>query len=209
MTDGNPGAILLLAPVLLLLAQDPVLLRFLDKRRRYVPPVAAVTAYLAGERAALVHCLMHCWAFFHYPSCPGWLAAVLAPHACHLTILPPSPTLHTHKPSSPAATSVYQLYADAADIPAGKFDASTATYIFKQLGCLAACLPAPLLLLGWLWSKAPPPAAVVLASAPPALLAYWACELDELRIAAGVALAATVALLLGAQQSQKASRAFI
>ena len=53
------------------------------------------------------------------------------------------------------------------------------------------------------------PLGAVLAAAPPALLAYWGAGLDELRLAAGVALASTVVLLLGAQQSQKASRSFI
>ncbi len=43
-----PAAILVLAPVLLLLSQDPLLFRFLEDRRRYAPPAAAVTAYLAG-----------------------------------------------------------------------------------------------------------------------------------------------------------------
>lgn len=34
--------------MLLLLSQDPLLLRSLEDRRRYAPPAAAVTAYLAG-----------------------------------------------------------------------------------------------------------------------------------------------------------------
>lgn len=32
----------------MLLSQDPVLLPFLEERRRYAPPVALVAAYLAG-----------------------------------------------------------------------------------------------------------------------------------------------------------------
>lgn len=48
VTGGSPAAILLLSPLLLLLAQDPLLLRWLEDRRRYLPPLAAVTAYLAG-----------------------------------------------------------------------------------------------------------------------------------------------------------------
>jgi hypothetical protein len=51
VTDGAPAAILLLAPVLLLLAQDPLLLPWLEDRRRYAPPCAAVTAYLAAAAA--------------------------------------------------------------------------------------------------------------------------------------------------------------
>ena len=48
VTGGQPAAILLLAPLLLLLAQDPLLLRWLEERRRYLPSVAAVSAYLAA-----------------------------------------------------------------------------------------------------------------------------------------------------------------
>ncbi len=46
VTDGEPEAVLLLAPLLLLLSQDPLLLRGLGEQQRYVPPVAAITAYL-------------------------------------------------------------------------------------------------------------------------------------------------------------------
>ena len=99
MTEGEAAGILLLAPVLLLLAQDPLLLRFLEERRRYVPPLAAVMGYLAGA-------------------------------------------------------ALWQLADDAMDLPAGRLDGRVAAYMLKQLGCLAAALPAPLMLLAWLWSKA-------------------------------------------------------
>lgn len=41
------------------------------------------------------------------------------------------------------------------------------------------------------------------------LLALWASELEEVRIAAGVAVAASAVLLFGAQQSKQAGRSFI
>ena len=50
-TGGNEAAILLIAPVLLLLSQDPLLMRGLSDARRYLPPAAAVTVYLAGSAA--------------------------------------------------------------------------------------------------------------------------------------------------------------
>ncbi|EFN59471.1 expressed protein [Chlorella variabilis] len=93
VTDGVPVAILLLAPILLLLAQDPLLLRWLEDRRRYVPPCAAVTAYLAAAAAwQLAHDLG-----MHLGSMNAWAAWYLARHAallvatlpCQLLLLPP------------------------------------------------------------------------------------------------------------------------
>lgn len=43
---GSPEAIFMLAPLLLLLSQDPLLLTGLEDRMRYFPPVLAVTAFL-------------------------------------------------------------------------------------------------------------------------------------------------------------------
>lgn len=37
----------MLAPLLLMLSQDPLLLRRLGERQRYLPPVLAFTCYLA------------------------------------------------------------------------------------------------------------------------------------------------------------------
>jgi hypothetical protein len=48
VTGGEPEAVLLLAPLLLLLSQDPVFFPALGEQQRYFPPVAAVTACLAG-----------------------------------------------------------------------------------------------------------------------------------------------------------------
>ena len=80
VTDGVPVAILLLAPILLLLAQDPLLLRWLEDRRRYVPPCAAVTAYLAAAAAwQLAHDLG-----MHLGSMNAWAAWYLARHAALL-----------------------------------------------------------------------------------------------------------------------------
>lgn len=45
-TGGSPEAIFMLAPLLLLLSQDPLLLTGLEDRMRYFPPVLAVTAFL-------------------------------------------------------------------------------------------------------------------------------------------------------------------
>jgi hypothetical protein len=44
---GQPEALLMLAPLLLLLSQDPLLLRQLGERQRYLPPVAAISGYIA------------------------------------------------------------------------------------------------------------------------------------------------------------------
>ncbi len=49
--QGADEAILVLAPVLLLLNQDPLLFRGLTDARRYFPPVFAAAAYLAGAAA--------------------------------------------------------------------------------------------------------------------------------------------------------------
>lgn len=51
-TGGAPEGALLLAPLLLLLGPDGLLLRALSERRRYAPPVAAATLYLAAAGAA-------------------------------------------------------------------------------------------------------------------------------------------------------------
>lgn len=50
---------------------------------------------------------------------------------------------------------------------------------------------------------------LLLALTPLNVLALWAAELDEVRLSAGVSLAAIATQLLGVQQSQRASRAFI
>lgn len=41
-----PAGVLAVAPLLLLLSQDPILLRGLSQQRRYFPPVAGVSVYL-------------------------------------------------------------------------------------------------------------------------------------------------------------------
>lgn len=48
VTGGEPEAALLLAPLLLLLSPDPLLLRCLGEQQRYFPPVFAVSVYLTG-----------------------------------------------------------------------------------------------------------------------------------------------------------------
>jgi hypothetical protein len=48
---GAPEAIFMVAPLLLLLSQDPLLLPGLAERQRYFPPQAAVTCYLAAAGA--------------------------------------------------------------------------------------------------------------------------------------------------------------
>jgi len=52
VTGGEPEAVLLLTPLLLLLSQDPVLLRGLTEQQRYFPPVLAATLYLAASAVA-------------------------------------------------------------------------------------------------------------------------------------------------------------
>ena len=47
-TDGSPWGALLLAPVLLLLVQDPIFFRGLTDHRRYFPPTAAAVVLLFG-----------------------------------------------------------------------------------------------------------------------------------------------------------------
>jgi hypothetical protein len=46
LTNGAPEAVFLVAPLLLLLSQDPLLLRRLGEEQRYAPPLAAVAGYL-------------------------------------------------------------------------------------------------------------------------------------------------------------------
>ncbi|KAJ9524251.1 hypothetical protein QJQ45_008427 [Haematococcus lacustris] len=48
LTGGAPGAVFMLAPVLLLLHQDPLLLPGLTEARRYAPPMAAIMGWLAA-----------------------------------------------------------------------------------------------------------------------------------------------------------------
>eukprot|EP00884_Botryococcus_braunii_P004655 jgi/Botrbrau1/14190/Bobra.182_3s0123.1 len=50
-TEGSNEAIFVLAPLLLLLNQDPVLLRGLGDRQRYAPPIAAIAIYLSVTAA--------------------------------------------------------------------------------------------------------------------------------------------------------------
>jgi hypothetical protein len=57
--DGEPEPLLLLSPLLLLLSQDPLLLRHLGERQRYLPPVLAFSAYLAIGSAIQV-CVRAC-----------------------------------------------------------------------------------------------------------------------------------------------------
>lgn len=47
--EGSDVAVLMLAPLLLLLTQDPYLLPMIDERRRYFPPCAAAVLYLAAS----------------------------------------------------------------------------------------------------------------------------------------------------------------
>jgi len=47
ITGGVPEAIFMLAPLLLLLSQDPLFLPELEDKQRYVPPAAVVSLYLA------------------------------------------------------------------------------------------------------------------------------------------------------------------
>ena len=51
---GSPEAIFMLAPLLLLLSQDPLLLTGLEDRLRYFPPALALTAYLTVTAVAQV-----------------------------------------------------------------------------------------------------------------------------------------------------------
>ncbi len=53
LTGGSPEAIFMLAPILLLLAQDPLLFPGLSDRQRYCPPAAAVSAFLLATGAAV------------------------------------------------------------------------------------------------------------------------------------------------------------
>lgn len=46
LTGGAPEAVFMLAPLLLMLSQDPLLLRQLGERHRYAPPAAAIALYL-------------------------------------------------------------------------------------------------------------------------------------------------------------------
>lgn len=52
--EGAPEPLLLLCPLLLLLSQDPILLRHLGERQRYLPPVLAFSGYLAITSAIQV-----------------------------------------------------------------------------------------------------------------------------------------------------------
>ncbi|WIA13369.1 hypothetical protein OEZ85_006949 [Tetradesmus obliquus] len=54
MTGGAPEAMLMLAPLLLMLSQDPLLLRQLGERQRYLPPVLAFSCYLTISSAIQV-----------------------------------------------------------------------------------------------------------------------------------------------------------
>lgn len=151
VSGGTPAVILLLSPVLLLLAQDPLLLRFLEDRRRYAPPVAAVVAYLCG-------------------------------------------------------TSLWQLADEAGELG---LSGGLGGYLAKNAACLLATLPCQVLLLRWLWSKRQAPILRLLALAPLNLLALWATDMDEVKVSAGVGLAAATAQLLSAQQSQRVGAALI
>lgn len=52
--EGAPEPLLLLCPLLLMLSQDPILLRHLGERQRYLPPVLAFSGYLATSSAIQV-----------------------------------------------------------------------------------------------------------------------------------------------------------
>lgn len=55
LTSGSPEAVFMLAPLLLLLSADPLLLPGLAERKRYFPPAAAISSYL------LVQCMGQVW----------------------------------------------------------------------------------------------------------------------------------------------------
>jgi hypothetical protein len=57
--DGAPEPLLMLSPLLLMLGQDPFLLRHLGDRQRYLPPVVAWSGYLAITSAAQVSRFRH------------------------------------------------------------------------------------------------------------------------------------------------------
>ncbi|KAI3433444.1 hypothetical protein D9Q98_003258 [Chlorella vulgaris] len=153
VTGGEAVAILLLAPVLLLLAQDPLLLRWLEDRRRYVPPCAAITAYLLVAAV---------WQIIDGVGFAGW-------------------------------------------------SAYSAWLVARHGALLLATLPCQLLLLTYLWRAAyQPPVALVAVAAPLNFLVLWLAEMDELKISAGVSLAAAAVMLLAVQQSsQKQGRALV
>ena len=54
-SGGSPEAIFMLAPLLLLLSQDPLMLSELEEQQRYFPPTLAVTTYLSAAAVLQVH----------------------------------------------------------------------------------------------------------------------------------------------------------
>jgi hypothetical protein len=61
LTGGAPEAVFMLAPLLLMLSQDPLLLRQLGEGQRYAPPAAAIVLYLtiAGALQVGLGCARH------------------------------------------------------------------------------------------------------------------------------------------------------
>jgi hypothetical protein len=53
--------LLLLSPLLLMLSQDPFLLRHLGERQRYLPPVLAFSGYLAITSGVQVRQAVVAW----------------------------------------------------------------------------------------------------------------------------------------------------
>jgi hypothetical protein len=55
LMDSRPEAVFMLAPLLLLLSQDPFLFRALGEQQRYAPPISAASGYLAISTLAKVY----------------------------------------------------------------------------------------------------------------------------------------------------------
>jgi hypothetical protein len=55
LTGGQPEAIFMLAPLLLLLSQDALLLRGLGEQQRYAPPITAASLYLAASTLVRIY----------------------------------------------------------------------------------------------------------------------------------------------------------
>lgn len=74
---GAPEPLLLLSPLLLMLSQDPLLLRQLGERQRYLPPVLAFSGYLAVTTALQV-CYNRQQSSTCMGCCPGLSGTVLS-----------------------------------------------------------------------------------------------------------------------------------
>ena len=142
---GSPEAIFMLAPLLLLLSQDPLLLPDLEDRQRYFPPALAVTGYLVTAAVVQVCLPTHTQSYTSrfWPLNFSSMQALEAPVGASLLPPPPPSHAHTHVilPPPPAVRQASSVGDAGWPVAA------------KGVLLVAMTLPSHAMFLAWLWTQ--------------------------------------------------------